>query len=160
MAWRGGSTWLFEPLKSTRSGGSEAAYFGRDENEEGLLLPSHEECPAPRVEPRRLLRQLEVDRPPPVSHLVKSRFPGPPGRCRSDRRHSCCLNRSGSGWGSDVLRVWWSHLAGQMMLKALKETSVPRSHPAEFRRKVLALVDAGQPVRRIAHDPGISLDLA
>lgn len=49
---------------------------------------------------------------------------------------------------SDVPRVWWSHLAGQMMLQTLKEASVPRSYPAEFRRKVLDLVEADRPVRQ------------
>ncbi|MFE4053072.1 transposase [Streptomyces sp. YIM B13518] len=42
------------------------------------------------------------------------------------------------------------------MLQTLKEASVPRSHPAEFRHKVLAPVEAGRPVRRIAHDLGAS----
>jgi transposase-like protein len=66
------------------------------------------------------------------------------------------LKRSGSDGGSDVPRVWWSHLAGQMMLQILKEASVPRSYPAEFRRKILDLVEAGRPIRQIAHDLGIS----
>ncbi|MGW1916468.1 transposase [Streptomyces sp. NPDC002076] len=33
---------------------------------------------------------------------------------------------------------------------------MPRSYPAEFRRKVLDLVEAGRPIRQIAHDLGIS----
>ena len=33
---------------------------------------------------------------------------------------------------------------------------MPRSCPAEFRRKVLNLVEAGRPIRQIAHDLGIS----
>ncbi|MGW1024210.1 integrase core domain-containing protein [Streptomyces sp. NPDC002577] len=43
-----------------------------------------------------------------------------------------------------------------MMLQTLKEASLPRSYPAEFRRKVLDLVEAGRPIRQIAHDLGIS----
>ncbi|MEU6772604.1 transposase [Streptomyces sp. NPDC046759] len=33
---------------------------------------------------------------------------------------------------------------------------MPRSYPAEFRRKVLDLVGAGRPIRQIAHDLGVS----
>ena len=33
---------------------------------------------------------------------------------------------------------------------------MPRSYPAEFRRKVLDLVEAGRPIRQIAHDLDIS----
>jgi transposase len=33
---------------------------------------------------------------------------------------------------------------------------VPRRYPAEFRRKVLDLVDAGRPVAQVAHDLDIS----
>lgn len=42
------------------------------------------------------------------------------------------------------------------MLQTFKEASFPRSYPAEFRRKVLDLVEAGRPVRQVAHDLGIS----
>jgi transposase len=56
----------------------------------------------------------------------------------------------------DVPRVSWSHLAGQMMLQSLKEAPMPRSYSPEFRREVLDLVDAGRPIRQIAHDLGIS----
>ncbi|MFC8393798.1 transposase [Streptomyces sp. NPDC057238] len=37
-----------------------------------------------------------------------------------------------------------------------KEASAPRGHPAEFRRKVLDLVDSGRAIREIAHGLGIS----
>ncbi|MFF9490406.1 transposase [Streptomyces sp. NPDC014676] len=43
-----------------------------------------------------------------------------------------------------------------MMLQTLKAASVPCSYPAEFRREVLDLVEAGRPVRQIAQDLGIS----
>jgi transposase-like protein len=43
-----------------------------------------------------------------------------------------------------------------MMLQTLDETSVPRRYPAEFRRKVLDLVEAGRPIRPVAQDLGIS----
>ncbi|MCX2927979.1 transposase [Streptomyces sp. NEAU-W12] len=33
---------------------------------------------------------------------------------------------------------------------------MPRSYPAEFRRKALDLVDSGRAIRKIAHDLGIS----
>ncbi len=32
----------------------------------------------------------------------------------------------------DVPRIWWSHLAGQMMLQTLKEASLSRSYVPEF----------------------------
>ncbi|MGW4027050.1 transposase [Streptomyces sp. NPDC005009] len=37
-----------------------------------------------------------------------------------------------------------------------KEASAPRGNPAEFRRKVLDLVDSGREIREIAHGLGIS----
>lgn len=46
-----------------------------------------------------------------------------------------------------------SRLAGQMMLQTRKEASVPRGYPPEFRRKVPDLVEAGRPIRPIAHGP-------
>jgi transposase-like protein len=36
------------------------------------------------------------------------------------------------------------------------EVGVPRSYPPEFRRRVLALVEAGRPVAQVAADLGIS----
>ncbi|GGJ40655.1 transposase [Streptomyces brasiliensis] len=43
-----------------------------------------------------------------------------------------------------------------MMLQTFKEASAPRSHPPEFRRKVLDLVEVVRPFSQIAHDLGIS----
>ncbi len=41
------------------------------------------------------------------------------------------------------------------MLQRLKEASVPRSYPAEFRRKVLDLVEAGRSITHVAKGLGI-----
>lgn len=42
------------------------------------------------------------------------------------------------------------------MLQTLKEASLRRGSPAEFRREVLDPVEAGRPVRQVAHDLGVS----
>ncbi|SEF90904.1 hypothetical protein SAMN05216223_102443 [Actinacidiphila yanglinensis] len=41
-----------------------------------------------------------------------------------DRDQFDALNRSGSGGDSDVPRVWWSHLAGEVMSQSLSIFSV------------------------------------
>jgi transposase-like protein len=43
-----------------------------------------------------------------------------------------------------------------MTLQTLKGASVPRGYRPAFRRKVLDLVEAGRPMRQIAHDLDIS----